>query len=62
MLQRESVVTDDSATTLDRMRTECPDDGVIAVLVGAQDAVRVVVRACHQARQVGGLGCQVRPG
>ena len=54
-------VTDDR-DDLDRVRAERPDDGVVAVLVGAQDAVRVVVRAGHQARQVGRVGRQVRPG
>ena len=61
MLHREPLVTDER-DDFRRMRAECPDDGVVAVLVSAQDAVRIVVRAGHQARQVGRVGRQVCPG
>lgn len=49
MLQRETVLAD-QRDDLGRMRAECPDDGVVGVLVGPQDAVRVVMRASQQAR------------
>ena len=61
VLHREPVCTDDR-DDFDRVRPERPDDGVVAVLVGAQDAVRVVVCAGHQALQVGRVGRQVCPG
>ena len=35
-----------------RMRTQCPDDGPGAVLVGTQDGVRVVVDPGEQSRQI----------
>ena len=44
VLQRDTVVADERDDHLDRMRAEGPDDGVVAVLVGAQNAMRVVVR------------------
>ena len=53
--QRVPVVTDDR-DDFARVRTECADDGVVAVLVGAQDGVRVVVRAGQQAGEVGRVG------
>ena len=43
------------------MRPERPDDGVVAVLVGTQDSVRIVVRAGNQAGQVGRVGREVCP-
>ena len=58
MLQREPVGAD-QCDHVGGVRPEGPDDGVVAVLVGAQDAVRVVVLAGHQAGQVTGLGRQV---
>ena len=61
MLHREPVVTDER-DDFGRVRPKRPDDGVVAVFVGAQDAVRVVVRAGDQAGQVGRVGRQVRPG
>ena len=38
------------------MRPVGPDDGVVAVFVGAQDRMRVVVLAGQQAVQVGRVG------
>ena len=61
VLHGESVFADDR-DDFDRVRAERPDDGVVAVLVGAQDAVRVMVRPGHQALQVGGVRRQVGPG
>ena len=51
VLQRESVVADER-DHFGGVRPERPDDGVVAVFVGAQDAVRVVV--CR--RRPGGPG------
>jgi hypothetical protein len=59
--QREPIFTDECDDFL-RVRTERPDDGVVAVLVGSQDAVRVVVCTGHQARQVQRVGRQVDSG
>ena len=61
VLQREPVFADER-DDLDGVRPERPDDGVVAVLVGAQDAVRVVMRAGQQARSGRRVGRQVRPG
>ncbi len=61
VLHREPVVADER-DDFGRVRPERADDGVVAVLVGAQDAVRVVVCAGHQAGQVGRVGRQVGPG
>ncbi len=61
VLQRESVVAD-QGDHLGGVRAVGPDDGVVAVFVGAQDAVRVVVFAGDQPGQVAWLGCQAGPG
>ncbi len=41
------------------VRAQCPDDGVFAVLVRPEDAVRVVVHPGHQSGKFGRVGCQV---
>ena len=61
VLQREPVVAD-QCDHFGGVRPERPDDGVVAVFVGAQDAVRVVVLAGQQAGQVAGFGRQVGSG
>ena len=61
VLQREPVVPD-QRHHFGGVWPEGPDDGVVAVFVGAQDAVRVVVLAGDQSGQVAGLGCQTRSG
>ena len=58
VLQREPVVAD-QCDHFGGVRPEGPDDGVVAVFVGAQDAVRIVVLAGHQAGEVAGLGRQM---
>ena len=52
----------DERDDLDGVRAEGADDGVVAVLVGAQDAVRVVVRAGHQAGHLSGVRRQMCSG
>ena len=61
VLQREAVFTDE-CDHFGGVRPEGPDDRVVAVFVGAQDAVRIVVLAGYQSGQVAGLGRQVGPG
>jgi hypothetical protein len=58
VLQREPIVADER-DDFPRVRSKRPNDGMVAVLVGAQDAVGVVMRTGHQARQVGRLGRQI---
>jgi hypothetical protein len=59
VLQREPV-TADQRDHAGGVRAVGPDYGVVAVFVGAQDAVRVVVLAGDQAGQVTRLGRLVR--
>ena len=58
VLQREAVFTDE-CDDFGGVRPKCPDDRVVAVFVGAQDAVRVMVLAGNQSGKVAGLGRQV---
>ena len=57
MLQREPVVTDE-CDDLGGVWAEDPDDGVVAVFVRAQNAVRIVMFAGYQPREVTGFGRQ----
>ena len=55
VLQRKSLISDDR-DDFGCVRFKRTDDSVVAVFVGAQDAVRIVVSAGDQAGQVGGVG------
>ena len=61
VLQREPV-SPDQCDHAGGVRPEGPDDSVVAVFVGAQDAVRVVMLAGYQPGQVTGLGRQTGSG
>ena len=60
VLQQKTVVTD-QRDHLGGVRAEGPDDGVVAVFVRAQRAVRIVMFAGYQQGQVIGLGRQTGP-
>ena len=53
-------VRPDQRDDVDGVRPVSPDHGVIAVFMGAQDGMRVVVLAGQQAVEVGAGGRQVR--
>ena len=61
VLQREPVVAD-KRDHLGGVRAEGPDDGVVAVFVRAQSAVRIVMFAGYQPRQLTGFGRQAGSG
>ena len=61
VLEDISLVTDECGH-LRRVRSICPDHGVVAVLVGAQYRVRVVVLPREQPIQIALIGPQMRAG